>query len=50
VRIEKDLRMTEANQLKRGLSLFDSATIVAGSMIGSRHQVAENPYGEKARG
>jgi hypothetical protein len=35
VRIEKDLRMTEANQLQRGLSLFDSATIVAGSMIGS---------------
>jgi APA family basic amino acid/polyamine antiporter len=27
--------MTEANRLKRGLSLFDSATIVAGSMIGS---------------
>ena len=27
--------MMEANQLKRGLSLFDSATIVAGSMIGS---------------
>jgi basic amino acid/polyamine antiporter, APA family len=27
--------MTDAHQLKRGLSLFDSATIVAGSMIGS---------------
>ena len=27
--------MTEANELKRGFSLFDSATIVAGSMIGS---------------
>lgn len=27
--------MTEAHQLKRRLSLFDSATIVAGSMIGS---------------
>ncbi len=27
--------MTQAHQLKRGLSLFDSATIVAGSMIGS---------------
>src|SRR5579859_4710969 len=27
--------MTVANDLKRGLSLFDSTTIVAGSMIGS---------------